>query len=148
MTGPARTPSLAAGPASPQDSLAGTDAGGGAFTAAGQVPDCDDEATSPGLCPYFHEAVELVGKRWTGAMVAALVPGPRRFCEIAQAVPEISDRLLSRRLRELEQVGIVERQVLAGSPVRVSYALTSKGMALEPALSELRRWAQRWLRAA
>jgi DNA-binding HxlR family transcriptional regulator len=98
------------------------------------------------VCPYFHKAVELVGKRWTGCVVGALLPGPRRFCELSQAIPQISDRLLSTRLRELESEGLVERQVLAGSPVRVSYALTDKGRALEPAIGELQMWARHWMR--
>jgi DNA-binding HxlR family transcriptional regulator len=104
-------------------------------------------ARGNGVCPYFHEAVELVGKRWTGAIVGALIPGPRRFSEIVQAIPQISDRLLSTRLRELEAAGIVRREVLDGSPIRVFYALTPKGHALEPAIGELRAWAQQWLKA-
>jgi DNA-binding HxlR family transcriptional regulator len=103
-------------------------------------------AGSEEVCPYYHQAIELVGKRWTGAIVDALLPGPRRFSEIAQAIPQISDRLVSMRLRELEAEGIVERQVLDGSPVRVEYALTSKGAALEPAIRALRTWARDWLR--
>ena len=100
-----------------------------------------------GVCPYFHEAVELVGKRWTGAIVGALIPGARRFSELAHAIPQISDRLLSTRLRELESEGIVGREVLDGSPVRVVYTLTPKGRALEPAISELRVWARHWLKS-
>ena len=98
-----------------------------------------------GVCPYFHEAVELVGKRWTGAIVHALLPGPLRFSELAQAIPQISDRLLSMRLKELEGLGIVERHVCEGSPVRVEYALSPKGRALEPAVGALRTWARAWL---
>jgi DNA-binding HxlR family transcriptional regulator len=97
------------------------------------------------VCPYYHQAVELLGKRWTGAIVDALLPGPRRFSSIAHAIPEISDRLLSMRLRELESEGIVQRQVLDGSPVRVEYGLTAKGAALEPAVLALRSWARSWL---
>ena len=97
------------------------------------------------MCPYYHQAVELIGKRWTGAIVEALLPEPLRFSEIAQAIPQISDRLLSMRLRELESEGIVERQVLDGSPVRVEYTLTPKGYALEPAIGALRDWAREWL---
>jgi DNA-binding HxlR family transcriptional regulator len=104
-----------------------------------------DTAGRDEVCPYFHEAVELVGKRWTGAIVQALLPGPRRFSEIAQAVPQISDRLLSMRLRELEAEGIVDRQVFPGSPIRVEYALTQKGCALEPAICALGTWAREWL---
>jgi DNA-binding HxlR family transcriptional regulator len=108
----------------------------------------DRPRTQPGtsVCPYFHEAVELVGKRWTGAVVGALIPGPRRFSELAHAIPQISDRLLSTRLRELEAAGIVERQVLDGSPIRVVYTLAPKGRALEPAIRELGAWARRWLK--
>src|SRR5881396_1822300 len=100
------------------------------------------------VCPYYHQAVELIGKRWTGAIVDALLLGERRFSEITQAVPEISDRLLSMRLRELEGAGIVARRVLEGSPVRVEYGLTDKGAALEPAISALRDWAREWLQPA
>ena len=97
-------------------------------------------------CPRLHEAVELVGKRWTGAIVAVLlVGGPMRFSEVAQAVPQLSDRLLSERMKELEARGVVDRTVHAGSPVRVEYALTRMGSELAPALTELKSWAHRWL---
>jgi DNA-binding HxlR family transcriptional regulator len=96
-------------------------------------------------CPLYHEAVELVGRRWTGAILRVLMDGPLRFSEIAQAVPELSDRLLSERMKELEARGIVERTVLPGPPVRVEYSLSKMGRELEPALSELQRWAKRWL---
>src|SRR3954447_11002201 len=101
----------------------------------------------PGCCPQLHEAVELVGRRWTGAILEVLrqAPGPLRFSEIAQAVPDLSDRLCSERMKELEQRGLVERQVHPGPPVRVTYALTPMGRALEPALTELKSWAQQWL---
>jgi DNA-binding HxlR family transcriptional regulator len=96
------------------------------------------------VCPDFHAAVELIGKRWAGAIVWALAERPHYFAELVQAVPGLSDRLLSRRLREFESEGLVERSVHPGSPARVSYALTDKGKALEPALRELRSWAKRW----
>ena len=97
-------------------------------------------------CPYLHEAVELVGKRWSGAIVYVLLEsGPMRFSEIGGSVPQLSDRLLSERMKELEARGIVERQVRAGSPARVEYGLTDMGRELEPALRELRAWAMRWL---
>jgi DNA-binding HxlR family transcriptional regulator len=100
-----------------------------------------------GCCPLYHEAVELVGRRWTGAILRVLMDGPLRFSEIAQAVPELSDRLLSERMKELEARGIVERTVLPGPPVRVEYSLSRMGRELQPALSELERWARRWLGA-
>jgi DNA-binding HxlR family transcriptional regulator len=97
-------------------------------------------------CPLYHEAVELVGRRWTGAILRVLMSGPLRFSEIAQAVPELSDRLLSERMKELEARGMVERRVISGPPLRVEYELSRMGQELEPALSELQRWANRWLR--
>lgn len=98
----------------------------------------------PGVCPHFHAAIELIGKKWTGAIVFALTDGPLRFGELAKAVPGLSDRLLSRRLRELEREGLVKREVEPGSPVRVSYSLTESGVELRPALTELKAWANRW----
>ena len=86
-----------------------------------------------------------MGKRWTGAIVDALLLGPRRFSEISQAIPQISDRLLSMRLRELESEGIVLRDVAPALPVAVRYGLTPKGRELEPAVSALRDWARKWL---
>src|ERR1051325_514076 len=96
-------------------------------------------------CRLYHRAVELIGKRWTGAILLVLLDGPLRFSEIRHLVPDLSDRLLSERLKELEGEEIVERRVLDGSPVRVEYALTSKGMALEPAVRALKSWANAWL---
>ncbi|MDP9385334.1 MAG: helix-turn-helix transcriptional regulator [Actinomycetota bacterium] len=97
-------------------------------------------------CPQLHEAVELVGKRWSGAILSVLMAGgPMRFSEIAQAVPQLSDRLLSERVKELEARGLVERTAYPESPVRVEYALTQMGRELEPALAELQSWARRWL---
>ncbi len=101
-------------------------------------------------CPYYHEAVELIGRRWTGAIVAVLLQAdaPMRFSEIAAAGPQLSDRLLSERVKELEARGVVERTVSAGPPVRVEYALTAMGRSLAPALEELATWARRWLPVA
>jgi DNA-binding HxlR family transcriptional regulator len=105
-----------------------------------------DEPCAPSCCPRFHEAVELVGKRWTGAILAVLLQGgPMRFSEIAQAVPDLSDRLLSERVKELEKRGMVERRVAASTPARVEYELTPMGRDLAPALGELEAWAHRWL---
>lgn len=99
---------------------------------------------SPGVCPHFHAAIELIGKRWTGAILSALTESPLRFGELAKSVPGLSDRLLSRRLRELEEEGLVEREVEDGSPVRVTYSLTEAGAELRPAIAELKTWARRW----
>jgi DNA-binding HxlR family transcriptional regulator len=96
-------------------------------------------------CSLFHRAVELVGKRWTGAILSVLLDGPLRFSEIRALVPDISDRLLSERLKELEAEGMVDRHVLDDHPVGVEYRLTAKGEALEPAVAALKRWAGEWL---
>jgi DNA-binding HxlR family transcriptional regulator len=103
-----------------------------------------EKGAPPTVCPHFHEAIELIGKRWTGAIVWALTERPMRYAELGKAVPGLSDRLLSQRLRELEEEGLVERQVEAGSPVRVTYSLTEAGRDLEPAIRELKTWAKRW----
>jgi DNA-binding HxlR family transcriptional regulator len=96
------------------------------------------------VCPHFHAAIELIGKRWTGAIVCALTDRPMRFGELAKAVPGLSDRLLSQRLRELERQGLVQRTVEAGTPVRVTYSLSEAGRELGPSISELKIWARRW----
>ena len=97
-------------------------------------------------CPRLHEAVELVGKRWTGAILFVLLDGPTRFSEFKRLVPDLSDRLLSERMKELEARGVVTRHVDPGPPVKVMYELTDMGRSLEPALQELKSWARRWLR--
>ena len=100
------------------------------------------------LCPRFHQAVELIGRRWTGAVIQVLMAGPMRFNELLVAVPGISDRLLTERLRELEAQEIIAREVSPGSPVRVVYSLTARGCELNEALSALGRWAERWIAPA
>ena len=99
----------------------------------------------PHLCAKFHRAVELIGGRWTGALIQLLFHGRMRFAELRAAVPEISDRMLSERLRELETEGIVARIVVPETPVRVEYELTEKGRALEHALAAVGKWAERWV---
>src|ERR1700691_1923557 len=105
----------------------------------------DDVSPHAHCCPCHHEAVELVGRRWTGAILRVLMDRPMRFSEVVQAVPELSDRLLSARMKELEARGIVERTVHSGPPVRVEYSLSEMGRELGPALAELQDWARRWL---
>jgi DNA-binding HxlR family transcriptional regulator len=116
-------------------------------TAAARGSAATSGDSRPACCPYYHEAVELIGRRWTGAIVAVLMDGGAlRFSEISHAVPELSDRLLSERMKELEARGVVTRQVESGPPVKVLYELTDMGQSLEPALEELKSWARRWLR--
>lgn len=97
------------------------------------------------FCPRYHHAVEIVGRRWTGAIVRALLAGATRFGEITAAVPDLSDRLCSERLKELETEGIVTRVVIPATPVRIEYHLTAKGEALGDAVEALSRWADEWV---
>jgi DNA-binding HxlR family transcriptional regulator len=111
----------------------------------GAVRVASSPGTRPACCSLYHKAIELVGKRWTGSILFVLLDGPAHFSEIRELVPDISDRLLSERLKELEAEGMVERRVQPGSPVRVEYAMTPKGRALEPTVRALRSWAQKYL---
>ncbi len=103
------------------------------------------DPTNIAVCPKFHKAVELIGRRWTGAILSALLKGASRFTDIIHAVPGLSDRLLSERLKELEAEGIVERTVHAETPVRIEYHLTEKGYQLSGALEALTDWADVWV---
>jgi DNA-binding HxlR family transcriptional regulator len=96
------------------------------------------------FCPYFHEAVELIGQRWTGAILREMLAGATRFTELRHAIPDLSDRMLAERLKGLEAYHIVERRVYPETPVRVEYQLTDRGRALGPVLEALGQWANRW----
>jgi DNA-binding HxlR family transcriptional regulator len=102
---------------------------------------------STNLCARFHKAVELIGRRWSGAIIQILLQGPSRYAELRGAIPDITDRMLSERLRELEDEAIVARTVIPETPVRVEYSLTPKGRALAPALDAIGHWAERWVSA-
>lgn len=97
------------------------------------------------FCPYYHRAVELIGRRWTGVIVRALLSGGHRFTEVRSAIPDMSDRMLSERLKELEAAGIVVRTVIPETPVRVEYHLTPKGQALGTVVEAVSTWAADWL---
>ena len=96
------------------------------------------------FCPAYHRAIELIGRRWTGAILRAMLSGEVRFSDIAASVPGLSDRLLSERLKELEGEGIVIRTVVPSTPVRVEYALTEKGLALHDVIAAVSTWAESW----
>lgn len=97
------------------------------------------------LCGRFHRAIELIGRRWTGAIVFLLLRSRCRYATLRDAIPDITDRMLSERLQELEEEGIVERTVVPAAPVRVEYALTKKGRALASAIDAMAAWAERWV---
>ncbi len=112
------------------------------------VDAAEDSSTPPfdsAFCPVFHRAVELIGRRWTGAIVRALLCDITRFSDLTRAIPALSDRMLSERLKELEGAGIVARTVLPTTPVQVAYRLTPKGAALAPVLASIGAWAGEWL---
>ena len=97
------------------------------------------------LCPRFHKAIELIGSRWTGALVRLLMGGRARFAELRDAIPDISDRMLSDRLKALEAEGIITRHVLPDPPIKVEYELTEKGRELQRSFEAIGTWAERWI---
>lgn len=105
----------------------------------------DTEIRIDTICPRFHHAVELIGRKWTGAILLALQMGRTRFTEIAAMVPGLSDRLLSERLKELEAEGIVRRIVTPETPVRIEYRLTEKGESLDTVMASISTWAEEWI---
>lgn len=98
------------------------------------------------MCVRFHRAVELIGSRWTGAILQTLLQGRARYATIRSAIPDITDRMLSERLKSLEVEGVVRRIVIPESPVRVEYELTKMGRSLEPTLKAISSWAEEWIR--
>jgi DNA-binding HxlR family transcriptional regulator len=99
----------------------------------------------PELCSRFHRASELIGRRWTGAIIFVLLRSSCRFAVLREAIPEITDRMLSDRLQELEAEGIVARTVVPDTPVRVEYSLTKKGRSLATAIDAIAEWAHKWI---
>lgn len=104
----------------------------------------DPGAVVPAFCPKFHHAIELIGRRWSGVIIRAMIHGATRFSDISAAIPGISDRLISERLKELEAEGLVVRTVVPSTPVRVDYALTEKGKALGDVVIAVAAWAEVW----
>lgn len=97
------------------------------------------------LCPRFESAFALLGKRWTGLIIRVLMQGPKRFKDISEMIPNMSDRMLAERFKELEKAGILVRHVYPETPVRIEYELTSKGHALEPVMDAVQSWGDEWV---
>lgn len=96
------------------------------------------------MCPKFENAFELLGKRWTGLIIRTLLSGQKRFSEIADAIPNMSARMLTERFKELEKAGIISRKVYPETPVRIEYELTEKGRELQAVMDEIQKWAEKW----
>jgi DNA-binding HxlR family transcriptional regulator len=101
----------------------------------------------PELCARFHRASELIGRRWTGAIIFVLLKSPCRFAVLRDTIPGITDRMLTERLQELEREGLVLRTVVPETPVRVEYSLTKKGRGLASAIDAITAWAHKWVEA-
>jgi DNA-binding HxlR family transcriptional regulator len=97
------------------------------------------------VCRRYHAAIELIGARWTGAILRVLFTEQHRYAQIKAAVPGLSDTMLTERLRSLEADELIERRVIPSSPVQVEYHLTEKGLDLEPVLEAVVSWSHRWI---
>jgi DNA-binding HxlR family transcriptional regulator len=97
------------------------------------------------ICPRFEKAINILSQKWTGLVIYQLLNGPQRFCHIESSIG-ISGRVLSERLKDLENEGIVKREVYPETPVRIEYSLTEKGMELESIMKEIEKWSQKWLK--
>lgn len=107
-----------------------------------------DTTLSTAFCPYFHQAAELIGRRWTAAILRAMLADVRHFNEIKNTIPDLSPRMLSERLKELEAEGVVTRTVIPSTPVRTEYRLTEKGTDLIEVVNAIESWAHNWLEPA
>ncbi|KIE47883.1 hxlR-like helix-turn-helix family protein [Clostridium argentinense CDC 2741] len=97
------------------------------------------------MCPKFEYAFTLLGKKWTGLIIKVLLSGSKRFSDIKTMIPELSDRMLAEKFKELEGEGLIKRIVYAETPVRIEYELTEKGKELEKAMIEVQNWAEKWV---
>ncbi|MFC5405559.1 winged helix-turn-helix transcriptional regulator [Cohnella soli] len=97
------------------------------------------------MCPKYESAAELLGKKWTGLIIRVLLGGPKRFKDIKEQIPEMSDKMLTDRMKELEAAGILTRTVYPEMPVRIEYELTEKGRNLEEVILSIQNWGEHWM---
>jgi DNA-binding HxlR family transcriptional regulator len=97
------------------------------------------------MCPKYEAAAELLGKKWTSLIIRVLLDGPKRFKEIKEQIPDMSDKMLTDRMKELEILDIVKRSVYPEMPVRIEYDLTHRGQGLEPVIESIQAWSEKWL---
>ena len=100
--------------------------------------------TAASLCPKFIATFEILGRKWNGMIVEALlIDGPKRFKDLAAAIETCSDRVLVERLKELEEANIIERTPVSDSSRR-AYQLTERGEAMRPMMSAIHTWADQY----
>ncbi|MCC5894635.1 MAG: helix-turn-helix transcriptional regulator [Alkalibacterium sp.] len=97
------------------------------------------------ICPRFEQTFAILGKKWTGLIIDVLLDGPRRFKDLSQSIPGVSDRVLVERLKELEKEAIVTRDLDETCDIRSGYRLTEKGKALKSVMNEVQDWADHWI---
>ena len=97
------------------------------------------------MCPRFETAFSFLGKRWNGLIIQGLMSGPKRFKDISNLIPSMSDKMLSERMKDLELEGILIRHVYPETPVRIEYELTDKGRGLKPVMDQIQSWAESWI---
>ncbi|GAA4056935.1 helix-turn-helix domain-containing protein [Amphibacillus indicireducens] len=99
----------------------------------------------PVICPRFEQAISLLSKRWTGLVIYQLLNGTQRFNELQSAIG-VSGKVLSDRLKDLEQQGIVHREVIPDTPVIIHYSLTEKGHSMQSIIQSIESWSQDWIK--
>jgi DNA-binding HxlR family transcriptional regulator len=97
------------------------------------------------MCPKYESAAEILGKKWTGLIIRVLLGGPKRFKDIKEQIPDMSDKMLTDRMKELEAFGILTRTVYPEMPVRIEYELTEKGKNLEEVILSIQSWGENWM---
>lgn len=96
------------------------------------------------ICPKFEKATALLSKRWNGLIIHQLLERPKRFGELENEI-QLSAKVLSQRLKELEELQIIKRNVYPETPVRIEYELTEMGHSLQYVMTEIENWSSKWL---
>ncbi|MGR3763349.1 winged helix-turn-helix transcriptional regulator [Rossellomorea sp. NS-SX7] len=97
------------------------------------------------ICPKYEAAFSLLGKRWVGVIIRVLFDGSCRFKDINDQIPNLSQKVLADRLKELEGCGLVQRECVEEKPLKITYTLTQKGRDLQPVLEAVHVWAEKWM---
>lgn len=98
------------------------------------------------ICPRFEKAVNILSQRWTALLIYQMLDGNTRFGEI-QSATGVSGKVLSDRLKSMEQEDLISREVIPDTPVVIKYSLTEKGRSLEPVLRDIEKWSSNWVEA-